>query len=59
MFVCLIFFVPIFVFSSVLRNRNNSFDGTHVTDNSAEHNFATILINYNTLCDDIYICDWI
>lgn len=54
----------LFVFSippcrSVLRNRNNSFDGTHLTDNSAEHNFASILINYNDLCDDIYICDWI
>ena len=29
-----------------------------MTDASYNDNPSSILINYNALCDDIYICDW-
>jgi len=44
---------------SVLR-KGNSFDGSALSnDNSSLDVGASVVINFNTLCDDIYICDWI
>lgn len=56
----LILTFPLRNFRSVLRSRNNSFDGSALlNENSSLENSSTIVINFNQLCDDIYICDWI
>ena len=40
--------------------KGNSFDGSALSnDNSSLDVGASVVINFNTLCDDIYICDWI
>lgn len=47
---------------SVLRSRQSSWDGTGLNEASSADNAenpANILIDYNKLCDDIYITDWI
>lgn len=43
----------------MLRSRTNSWDPSGLTEASQTENPATILIDYNRLCDDIYITDWI
>lgn len=49
------------LYRSVLRSRNNSFDAAGLTNESSTDQLPTsgILIDFNRLCDDIYITDWI
>jgi hypothetical protein len=47
------------LFRSVLRSRQSSWDATGLTEPSTSENPANVLIDYNKLCDAIYITDWI
>lgn len=44
---------------SVLRSRNSSWDAAGLSEPSQTDSLARIIIDYNKLCDDIYITDWI
>jgi hypothetical protein len=47
------------LYRSVLRSRQSSWDATGLTEPSTSENPANVLIDYNKLCDAIYITDWI